>query len=173
MSKNLSKFMSLVLRHKPKSIGIILDKNGWVPLNRLVLQLNKNGFECTPEQVKDVVTNDTKTRYTIRDGKIRANQGHSIGIDLGLTPETPPDVLYHGSNISAYESILTKGIYKMKRDHVHLSSNIDIALEVGARRGKPVLITIDTKKMFNDGKQFFLSENGVWLTDNISKEYFI
>ena len=175
--KQTSKFLSLVLRHKPATIGIVLDENGWVDVSELIEKINaKNSKEnLSFEFLQRVVTENDKQRFIFNADKtrIRANQGHTVNIELGLEPTPPPTVLYHGTAIANIESIKKTGINKGKRQHVHLSANTETATKVGARHGKPVILTINTEKMHQDGITFFCSENGVWLTDFVAVEYIV
>lgn len=167
----LSKFLSYVLRHAPQSIGLNMDKAGWVNMTELLEKSASQGL--TSEILFRIVAEDTKQRYGIsEDGtSIRANQGHSIEVDLGLKEKIPPIPLYHGTPAQSVEIILKQGLKKMNRHHVHLSTEQSKALEVGQRRGKAVLLVVDTRMMVQDGIPFFLSENGVWLTDFVDPKY--
>ncbi len=170
LKTTLSKFLSYVLRHKPDSIQLAMDNAGWVDIAELLENAN-NGL--TRELLDEIVAEDAKSRYAISpDGKrIRANQGHSVEVDLELKAAIPPVTLYHGTHVGIIQTILKQGLKKMNRHHVHLSDNKDKALEVGARRGKPVLLAIDTRNMVKTGIKFFISENGVWLTDEVLPEF--
>jgi len=164
--KEISKRLSYVLRHKPDSIGIQLDEQGWTEIALLIGKLNISRTE-----LEYVVSNNSKQRFSISKDKIRANQGHSIKVNLGLISQEPPIELYHGTTSKNYESIKVDGLLKMNRNHVHLSENIDTAKQVGSRHGKPIILRIDCQEMQRDGIHFFLSENGVWLTDYVSPKY--
>ena len=161
--QNISRFLSLILRHKPETIHLNLDKNGYVNINLLLLHLKEYGnIDITFEELKSIVDSNDKSRFFISaDNKlIRASQGHSVtDIDLQLEPVKPPSVLFHGTSLTNVLSIKQSGILKGNRQHVHLSTDIDIAINVGKRHGEPKALIIDTKKMFKDGYQFFLSEN--------------
>ncbi len=165
--------MSLVLRHKPEVIQIELDRNGWVDVSELIEKLNKNGKEIDFEILKYIVETNSKKRFAFNEDetKIRANQGHSLQIDLDYKPLKPPIKLYHGTCERFLDSILESGIEKRKRHHVHLSSDIETALAVGRRHGKPVVLEIQAEKMHRDGHKFYLSENKVWLTEYVPIEY--
>ncbi len=169
--KNLSKYLSLILRHKPETVGITLDPQGWISIKELVKAINKHGGNITENSINKVVQNDDKIRYSTKDGKIRANQGHSIQIDLGLTPVKPPQFLYHGAPNKVIQSIFDDGLRKMQRHHVHLSTSPTTALQVGQRRGQATLLVIDSELMHQHGYEFFKSENGVWLIDSVPSEY--
>ncbi len=168
--KSLSKFMSLVLRHKPEEIGIKLDANGWVSIEDLVL---KSNGKLTHETIKSIVEQNDKKRFAISDdGKsVRANQGHSVNIDLDLKPTEPPGILYHGTASRFLDSIKSEGLKSQSRQHVHLSLEIETAKSVGQRYGKPVILEIDAHQMHQDGILFYVSENGVWLTQSVPVKY--
>ncbi len=167
--KTTSKFLSLILRHQPEKIGLELDTNGWADINELIEKSKK--VKLTKELIVEVVAKDNKQRFIINDDKIRANQGHSINIDLALEAVEPPDILYHGTATRFLESIMKEGLTKQSRQHVHLSKDIETATMVGKRHGKVVILKVDAKKMFEEGHEFYLSENGVWLTDSVGVEF--
>ncbi len=165
--------MSLILRHQPSFIGVTLDTNGWLQIDRLINGINKKGIELDKATLLTIVQENDKQRFVISDdgNKIRANQGHSIKVDVELKLTTPPKILYHGTVDKFLESIKSEGLKKMNRQHVHLSADNDTAIKVGARRGKPIILEIDTGKMNEDGFEFFKSKNGVWLTDHVLPDY--
>ncbi len=169
----LSKFLSLVLRHKPATIGIQLDENGWTDVQVLLQKMQQFGKSIDLNTLQAVVANNDKKcfAFNIDGAKIRANQGHSLKIELGYTPQTPPDILYHGTVEKFLASIFQMGLDKRQRNHVHLSSDIATATNVGKRRGNPVILEINTAKMHADGFLFYLSKNGVWLTEKIPDKY--
>jgi len=171
--KNTSKFLSLVLRHKPEEINLKLDSNGWADTDELIEKLNHRGFNINFELLEEVVITNDKQRFSFNEdySAIRANQGHSVDIDLALKPIKPPELLYHGTVAKFIDAIKTEGLQKMSRRHIHLSRDVDTAKKVGARRGKPVILFIDSSKMADDGYLFFVSENGVWLTDQVPVKY--
>lgn len=173
--KNLSKFMSLVLRHAPETIGITLDEGGWVNIHQLIYGIKKMpGFEeVMVWDIEKVVREDKKGRYALKDREqmIRASQGHSVKVDLGLGAQIPPSRLYHGTPTKYADAIKADGLKKMARHHVHLSPDIATAKQVAERRGKAVILFVDASKMYSDGYEFFVSENGVWLTDHVPVEY--
>jgi putative RNA 2'-phosphotransferase len=169
--EQLSKALSYVLRHRPDSIGVTLDKAGWCSIEELLAQLNAHGTKIDRESLVRVVQNDAKSRYSIDGEKIRANQGHSVQVELGYKAKKPPTVLYHGTVAQFLAAIMKQGLQKMKRHHVHLSADEATANIVGARRGKPIILTVDAAKMDQDGFTFFLSDNGVWLTDEVPAKY--
>lgn len=171
--KNISKFLSLVLRHQPEVIGLNLDEKGWANVEELQEKCAKKSRDFTLEELDEIVETNDKKRFIFNEdkSKIRANQGHSIDIDLALHPQQPPEFLYHGTAQTNVDSILEKGIEKRNRQYVHLSSDKDTAAKVGMRHGKPVLLTIMTGKMYEDRILFYLSENNVWLTDFVDPQY--
>jgi putative RNA 2'-phosphotransferase len=168
-----SKFLSLVLRHQPETIGVTLDPQGWIDVDVLLEAMAKHGRKLEFAELERLVLESDKKRFALsEDGKrIRANQGHSVEVDLALAPQTPPDVLYHGTVDRFLESIRTTGLEKRDRHHVHLSANVETAEKVGQRRGKPVLLRIQADQMHRDGHAFFISNNGVWLVDHVPAKY--
>ena len=169
----ISKFLSLVLRHQPEKIIISLDENGWTEVTTLIEQANKHGVKLTVDVLDYVVANNSKKRFAFNSDKtrIRANQGHSVEVELGYMPLKPPAVLYHGTSEKAIASILQSGLEKRSRHHVHLSTDKNTALTVGQRRGKPVVFQINAEAMYANGFTFYLSENQVWLTDFVPPAY--
>jgi putative RNA 2'-phosphotransferase len=169
----ISKFLSLVLRHRPETIGIQLDKNGWTDVNDLIKKANKYGVKFDRKLLDHVVETNTKKRFAFDETfeKIRASQGHSINIDLGYKPQKPPEILYHGTAKASVQSIIETGLEKRDRQYVHLSADIKTAIKVGQRHGKPVVFKVFAEQMYNDNFEFFISENGVWLTDAVPKKY--
>lgn len=167
--KSMSKFLSLILRHKPQIVGIELDEHGWADVDELIRRV-KNLDRATLEQI---VAQDEKQRYSFSaDGKlIRANQGHSIPIDLELEELKPPEFLYHGTAERFSASILAQGLLKMSRMYVHLSIDIETARKVGIRHGEPKIFRVASGKMFADGCKFYRSVNGVWLTEHVPAKY--
>ena len=177
--ERVSKYMSSILRHNIEKIGMVLETGGWVSLPKFIENCNKglqkNGFTLDLEMIKIVVANDKKGRYSIsEDGeKIRANQGHSVSVDLGLKNVVPPPVLYHGTVENVLPLIKKSGLLPMNRHAVHLSKDVETANVVASRRkSKSFIITIDAKAMFADGCKFQCSSNGVWLTDHVNPRYF-
>lgn len=171
--KRVSKFLSMVLRHKPESIGVELDRYGWVDVDILLFKLNEHGKNVDFDTLTFVVENNNKKRFAFNDDqtKIRASQGHSIKVDLGYIPQTPPEILYHGTARITVDGIFKTGIEKRDRHHVHLSKDMETAVNVGQRHGKPVVFEVLALQMHNDGFSFYVSENGVWLTDNVPVKY--
>ena len=170
-----SKFLSFVLRHKPESIGLTLDQNGWANIDELINKGNTSGESNNLDKalIQEVVDTSDKKRFIISDDKqcIRANQGHSINVDLQLKPVTPPELLYHGTATRFLDSILKEGLKPQQRQHVHLSTDIETATAVGQRYGKPVILTIKALFMHEQGFVFYQSDNGVWLTKQVSNQY--
>jgi len=168
----LSKFLSLILRHKPETVGIKLDKHGWANVDELIKKMSKEKY-ITKDILEYIVEHDSKQRYSFNEDKtlIRANQGHSINVDVELEEKEPPEILYHGTAEVFVESIMNEGLKKGKRLYVHLSKDINTARKVGIRHGIPVIFKVNAKEMFNDGYKFFLSKNGVWLTDYVPTKY--
>lgn len=172
----VSKFMSLVLRHAPSKAGITLDENGWANVDSLIKGMNKAGnIVVTLEDMKEVVATNDKQRFRFNDDytKIRANQGHSVSVDVELVEKEPPAILYHGTADRFLQSIRTDGLKPQSRLYVHLSSDNETAVKVGRRHGKPMVLVINAAKMYKDGFKFYLSENGVWLTDSVPAEYIL
>lgn len=169
----ISKYLSKHLRHEPDRIGIQLALGGWVPVSELLDACAKNNFAIQLAELKQVVAENDKQRFSFDETGtlIRANQGHSIEIDLQLAPVIPPDILYHGTGKEAVESILREGIKKMSRHHVHLSIDIQTARKVGARHGIPAIFTVDSAAMHGEGHTFYCSDNGVWLVDFVPPNY--
>lgn len=169
----ISKFLSLVLRHNPGKIGLALDPNGWADVDELLQKANRSGFRFDRQTLEKVVTENDKKRFAFSlDGrKIRASQGHSIQVDLQLEPVSPPDVLYHGTAERFKASILEKGLRPGNRQYVHLSKDIETAIKVGSRHGKPIVLIVDTRIMEKDGLAFYLSDNGIWLTEYVPVKY--
>ena len=169
----MSKFLSLVLRHRPDLIGIQLDTAGWVEVDRLLEALERYGRPLDRAKLVQIVTNDNKSRYAFSpDGrKIRANQGHSVAVELGYAPQTPPVTLYHGTPERNVSAILRQGLHRGQRHHVHLSADIATARSVGQRRGPARILRIDAAAMHRDGHPFLLSENGVWLVSSVPVQY--
>lgn len=170
---HLSKFLSLVLRHRPGLIGITLDSAGWFGVEELLAATQRHGQPISREQLDEVVAHCEKQRFAFSDDRtrIRASQGHSVDVELGYSPAAPPDLLYHGTVHRFLPSIRAAGLIKGKRHHVHLSRDVETATKVGDRRGKAVILMIDARSMSADGLSFFVSDNGVWLTDHVPPQY--
>ncbi|MCH9671032.1 MAG: RNA 2'-phosphotransferase [Gammaproteobacteria bacterium] len=168
-----SKFLSRVLRHKPGSIGIELDANGWTSVDVLLTQAAAAGRSLSRADLEDVVATNDKQRFSFSDdgSRIRANQGHSVKVDLGLLSITPPDLLFHGTVERFVSAIRAQGLLAQKRHHVHLSPNREIATSVGKRRGEPIVLEVCAGAMHAAGYEFYRSANGVWLTERVPPEY--
>ena len=172
--KTISKFMSLVLRHNPAKAGLTLDGNGWADVDKLLAGLNRSRRSpVTLDDLKEVVATNDKQRFSFNADytKIRANQGHSVKVDVELREAEPPDILYHGTAEKFMESIKAEGLKAKTRLYVHLSADEETAVKVGRRHGVPRVLLIDAGKMYADGFKFYLSENGVWLTESVPAEY--
>ena len=168
-----SKFLSLILRHKPQVVGLELGDGGWVDVDTLLAACRKRGKNITRELLDEVVRDNDKQRFAFNDDRtrIRASQGHSLHVDLDLKPSVPPERLYHGTVDRFLPDIKREGLLKMQRHHVHLSSDEATASKVGQRRGRPVVLTILAKEMWEAGHRFYISDNGVWLTEHVPPEY--
>ena len=165
---NKSKFISLILRHKPETIGIKLDEHGYANVNELI-----KGVDIDFETLEKIVREDEKGRYAFNEDKtkIRANQGHTINVDVELEEKIPPDILYHGTATKYEDSINQKGLISKERLYVHMTDSLEVAKKVGTRHGKLIVYEIDAKKMSQDGIKFFKSVNNVWLTKNVDAKY--
>ncbi len=170
----LSVFLSLVLRHNPDAAQITLDEHGWANVEELLTGINRTGRTIDMDILEEIVASDNKQRYRFNEDKtlIRANQGHSISVDVELSEQEPPEFLYHGTAARFLKSIEKEGLKPMKRLYVHLSKDTETALKVGKRHGEPVILKIHSGDMYRDGYQFYLSENGVWLTKKVENRYF-
>ena len=163
----VSKYLAKHLRHAPHELGLTLQPGGWVPVDDLLSAARSNGFPISYDDLVECVETNDKQKYSfdVSGELIRANQGHSVEVDLQLEEREPPQTLYHGTVERFLPSIL-------KRHHVHLSKDVETATKVGARRGKPVILKVDAGRMHRDGHRFYLSANGVWLTDAVPPGYF-
>ena len=167
-----SKFVSLILRHKPETIGIQLDEHGWANVDGLIAGISKTR-EFNREMLEEIVWTDNKQRFTFNEDKtkIRANQGHSIPVDVELDEVSPPEELWHGTGEKYVQDIETEGLLPKSRLYVHLSNDRDTAFKVGQRHGKTVLYIVRSGEMYRDGYKFYLSKNGVWLTKAVPVKY--
>lgn len=170
---NISRYISLILRHKPDIIGINLDEHGWANVDELINGINASGNHIDMKILEEIVRTDNKQRYSFNEDKtlIRANQGHSIPVDVELEQKEPPEFLYHGTGKKYVESINQQGLIPKSRLHVHLSNDIGTAIDVGKRHGEVVLYVVKSRDMHKDGHTFYLSKNGVWLTETVPKQY--
>ena len=167
-----SKLIALVLRHKPETVGITLDEHGWADTEALIAGVSRI-TPLTMETLEEIVRTDNKQRYAFNEDhtRIRANQGHSVPVDVELKQAEPPAELYHGTGERFVPSILREGLLPQSRLYVHLSPDIPTAVNVGRRHGKPRIFTVAAGRMAEDGYPFFLSANGVWLTKRVPAEY--
>lgn len=170
--KNTSKYLSLILRHRPEIIGITLDEHGWAEVDELIYGVSRT-HPLTMETLEQIVREDEKQRYSFNEDKtlIRANQGHSIPVDVDLEEVEPPEVLYHGTGQKSTASIDKQGLLRMSRLYVHLSADYDTARKAGQRHGKPAVYRVHSGEMHTDGFQFYRSVNGVWLTKAVPPRY--
>jgi len=167
-----SKFLSYVLRHHPDAIGVELDAAGWIDIGVLLDALARHGRPLTRETLDRLVADGTdKKRLEVAGDRIRAAQGHSVEVDLGLPPAPPPETLYHGTVAAVLDRIRAEGLRPQGRTHVHLSTDRETATRVGARRGRPVILTVDAAGMHRAGHAFYLAANGVWLTDAVPPQW--
>jgi putative RNA 2'-phosphotransferase len=170
-----SKFLSLVLRHKPEHIGLTLDEHGWADVEELIVKCHQHRVHLSVALMDKLIASDNKGRFSFNEDrtKFRANQGHSIKVDLQLAEVEPVKALYHGTARRNHKAIREEGLKKMKRHHVHLSADYETALIVGKRYDKktPMVYRVDAPRMALRGHRFYLSENGVWLTDHVPPRY--
>lgn len=169
----VSKYLSKHLRHQPERLGLNLENGGWVKVVDLLRACAKNNFPLSPDELKEVVERNDKKRFSFDASgeRIRANQGHSVEVDLQLKKQTPPARLFHGTATRNVAMIREHGLLKMARHHVHLSADAETARRVGMRYGKPIIFEIDTRAMQENGFEFFVSENGVWLVESVPPEF--
>lgn len=169
----ISKFLSKHLRHEPEGLGLTLAPGGWVPVDMLLVACAKRHMTISPAELDEVVAQNSKQRFSFDETgtMIRANQGHSVAVDLQLAPVVPPDVLYHGTGRLTAPIIAEEGLHKMGRNHVHLSRDVPTAQAVGARHGRPVIFRVDAAAMAAAGHKFYCSDNGVWLTETAPADF--
>jgi putative RNA 2'-phosphotransferase len=174
-TRAISKFLSLVLRHKPEEIGISLDEAGWVEVEVLLAAMGRHGMVVSRAELDEVVATNDKKRFAFsEDGvRIRASQGHSVSVELGLQPVEPPEVLLHGTATRFLEAIRREGLRAMSRQHVHLHDDRATAEQVGSRHGKLVVLEVRAGEMHRAGKVFYRSANGVWLTEAVPVEFIV
>ncbi len=170
--RRTSRYLCLILRHKPEVIGITLDEHGWADVEALIEGVSRT-HELDREILERIVDEDEKGRYSFNEDhtKIRANQGHSIPVDVELEELAPPEILFHGTGENYVDSIDRQGLIPKTRLYVHLSADYGTAVKVGQRHGKPVVYTVDSKRMQEDGYVFYCSVNGVWLTKEVPARY--
>lgn len=171
----ISKFLSFVLRHNPHVIGMDLDNEGWASVDELIEGAHKIGKKIYHDQIKQIVANNDKQRFSLSDDgkRIKANQGHSIKVDLELTEKEPPHFLYHGTARKFMTSIRKQGVTPSGRHHVHLSVDYETAKDVGRRHGVPVVLQVLAQEMWFDREKFYLSANNIWLTNKVAPKYFL
>ena len=171
-SNSLGKFISYILRHHPETVGIEVDEHGWADTEDLINGIAKTR-NFNMQMLEEIVRTDSKQRYSFNEDKtlIRANQGHSIPVDVELEQKNPPEILWHGTAEKYVESINQIGLIRKSRLYVHLSKDYETAKTVGSRHGKPSVYQVNAKKMAADGYPFYLSVNGVWLTKEVSVRY--
>jgi putative RNA 2'-phosphotransferase len=169
----ISKYLSKHLRHQPERLGLELLPGGWVNVDKLLAAVSQNGFEISRSELEQVVATNDKQRFAFDDSGdlIRANQGHSVDVDLQLAAQTPPTTLFHGTHAKAVAGILATGLQKMSRHHVHLTTNISMAHKVGGRRGESAVFAVDAISMAHDGHHFYCTENDVWLVEAVPPQY--
>lgn len=167
--KDISKLLSLVLRHQPDVLNIELDQNGWTNVDTLISKVKTKSADFDFDRLEQIVIKSDKQRFAFSEDltKIRANQGHSVQVDVQLKPQSPPEFLYHGTVDKFLDGIRAEGLKKGSRLHVHLSKDLETAMKVGSRRGKPVILRVRSSEMEAAGHTFYLSENGVWLCDAV------
>ncbi|MFE7764333.1 RNA 2'-phosphotransferase [Streptomyces sp. NPDC057438] len=169
----VSKYLSKHLRHQPERIGITLDEGGWIGIDTLIEAAAAHGFPFTRAELDHVVEANDKQRFAVQGDRIRASQGHTVDVDLGLPSATPPPYLYHGTVSAFLGAIRAEGLRPMNRHDVHLSPDLETATRVGARRGRPVVLSVDAGAMHRDGHVFRVSANGVWLTEAVPPRYLL
>jgi putative RNA 2'-phosphotransferase len=171
--RKVSKFLSRILRHDPQRIGLVLDAQGWADIDAVIERAEAHGMPMTREEILRVVAVSDKQRFALDASgrRIRANQGHSIDVDLGLEPSEPPEVLFHGTAEANLAAIRAEGLKPGRRQHVHLATDAATATAVGQRHGKPVILRVAAGRMWSAGFEFFVAENRVWLTDAVPPEF--
>ncbi|MFF7812537.1 RNA 2'-phosphotransferase [Streptomyces sp. NPDC007945] len=167
----VSKYLSKHLRHQPERIGLVLDAQGWTEIDALLVAAAAHGFPIDRAELDHVVASNDKRRFAVEGTRIRANQGHTVGVDLDLPAAEPPAYLYHGTVAAHLTAIRAEGLRPMARHDVHLSPDRETATRVGARRGRPVVLSVDAGAMHRAGHEFRVSANGVWLTAAVPTEY--
>ncbi|MBS2036254.1 RNA 2'-phosphotransferase [bacterium] len=169
--RRLSRALSYYLRHAPQELDLPLQPGGWVEVSELLEALGRQEIHASLEDLQRVTRNSDKQRFALEGTRMRANQGHSVPVDLGLQSQMPPAILYHGTPRTSLESILKQGLLKGQRHHVHLSSEPGTAAQVGQRRGQAVILTVRAGLMHSEGYLFYRSDNGVWLTDSVPPQF--
>jgi putative RNA 2'-phosphotransferase len=171
----ISKTISYLLRHKPETAGLTLQPGGWVDVQHLIHGINQTTKLPRPITLHDIhhiVEIDSKKRYSLKEGQIRAVQGHSTKVEMEYKPVQPPKYLYHGTVIENLNSIRDTGLKPMTRQHVHLSENYETAVSIAKRHGNKIhILKVDAEKAHENGVKFYKAENGVWLADSVPKTY--
>ncbi|MFJ7421862.1 RNA 2'-phosphotransferase [Streptomyces uncialis] len=167
----VSKYLSKHLRHQPERIGLVLDEGGWTGIDALLAAAAAHGFRVSRAELDHVVAVNDKRRFAVEGDRIRASQGHTVDVDLGLPAAVPPAFLFHGTVAGHLAAIRAEGLRPMARHDVHLSPDRETATRVGARRGRPVVLSVRAGEMHRDGHEFHVSANGVWLTSAVPPEY--
>lgn len=165
--KRISKFLSLVLRHQPEKANLTLDEQGWASVDAVLIALKGRNLPCSMSALQEVVDTNDKKRFVLDGDRIRASQGHSVNVDLGFVVTEPPGWLYHGTVEKFLDAIFEEGLAPGTRQYVHLSADKETATKVGSRRGRPVILKVASGRMHGEGLGFFLSVNGVWLTEHV------
>jgi len=173
MKKDLGRALTYVLRHAPEEIGIVLDGAGWTPVDKLLAAFRKAGYDADMDKLQAIVAADNKQRFTLSEDfrRIRAAQGHSVKVSLGVPAASPPDVLFHGTAAVNLDSIFATGLNPGSRQQVHLSADVETALKVGGRHGRPVVLKVDCPAMAAEGHHFYQADNGVWLVDTVPPRF--
>lgn len=169
----VSKYLSKHLRHQPERLGLVLEPGGWVPVDDLLDACRRHNFPIDRAQLEEVVERNDKRRFSFdhTGTRLRANQGHTVEVDLQLTPAPPPATLFHGTNTGVLDAVMRQGLRPMGRHHVHLSTTAESARRVGARRGPPVVLAVDAGKMASEGLTFYVTDNDVWLTASVPARF--
>ena len=173
--RSISVFISLVLRHKPDAAGITLDQHGWADIRALIKGVSAAGYPLDMQTLEEIVATDEKGRYSFNENKtkIRANQGHSVSVDVELEEAEPPELRWHGTGMQSKDAIFKEGLFPQSRLYVHLSADEETAVKVGSRHGKPFIFRVKAGEMHRAGFVFYRSVNGVWLTKQVPAEYLI
>jgi putative RNA 2'-phosphotransferase len=171
--KKISKFLSLILRHEPEVVGLKLEENGWISVAKLIKACADYGKPFSLAELREVVETNDKKRFAFNDDetKIRANQGHSVEVEIEFEEKMPPEILYHGTAEKNVGVIFAEGLKKMSRQYVHLSADAETAREVGGRHGKPVIFKLKIAEMLTENFKFYVSANGVWLTESVPSRF--
>ena len=171
--KGLSKHMSRILRHEAEQLNLQLDPEGYVPIEALLAALQRAGVPATEASVRAVVETmePRKQRFSLADGWIRANYGHSLALRIDHQPGAPVGFLYHGTTVPTRDKIMLEGLRPMGRQYVHLTPDADLARMVGGRHGKPCLLRVDAVRAHAEGIAFYQANRNFWLTDHVPPQY--